>query len=424
MRDKIFLIGWMIITVALAGELKFYPFHDAYRISLGTAVFFFFLLWEDEISPILSGIIVGGFIVLFRIILDWFTHQSIPFISDFMIHSPAFFYYFVFAVLFTLSQIRRFRHLPLVIGILGVAIDILTSFTELFIRYSLSHKVITLSIIYQIIIFATIRSFFVIGFFHIIQLRQAKLKEEEQQKQNEHMLMLISSLYEETIHLKKSLQNAEDITRDCYDLYQLLKKQTSTESHHEYAKKALIIAGQVHEIKKDNQRIFAGLSKMISNESPNNYMSIESLGKLIIQTNEKVARLLGKDIQFLLQIKGSHPFYHIYTTLSLINNLVINAVESIQKEGTIRVLIYKQRESVIFRVSDNGPGIPEKQQQLIFKPGFTTKYDHLGKPSTGIGLSYVKEVVESLHGEVTCHSHDQETVFTIRLPIHSLEKKE
>lgn len=411
----------MIITVALAGELKFYPFHDDYRISLGTAVFFFFLLWVDEISPILCGVLVGGFIVIFRLALGFLTNHSEQFIVALQHHFPSSFYYFVFSVLFALTKMNRFRRWPFVIGVFGVAIDMIASFSELFIRYSFQDKMITASIVNQILIFATIRSFFVIGFFHIIQLRQAQLKEAEQQKRNEHLIMLISSLYEETIHLKKSLQNAEDITRDCYDLYQHVKKQPSAG---EYAQRLLRIAGQVHEIKKDNQRIYAGLSKMISNESPNDYMSIESLGRLIIQSNEKVARLLGKEIQFSLQIKGTHPFYHIYTTLSIMNNLVVNAVESIQKEGIIKVSIQRQRDWVIFRVADNGPGIPEKKHKLIFKPGFTTKYDALGKPSTGIGLSYVKEVVESLQGEVTFQSQEGETVFTIRLPVHSLEKKE
>ncbi len=50
-----------------------------------------------------------------------------------------------------------------------------------------------------------------------------------------------------------------------------------------YSQKALRIAGEMHEVKKDNQRIFAGLSKLISNESFKDYMNAAELFHLIIQ---------------------------------------------------------------------------------------------------------------------------------------------
>ncbi|RBW68054.1 sensor histidine kinase, partial [Bacillus taeanensis] len=111
--------------------------------------------------------------------------------------------------------------------------------------------------------------------------------------------------------------------------------------------------------------------------------------------------------------------------LSIINNLVANAVEAIQDTGTITICIDKQHEWVEFYIYDDGPGISDKYRELIFKPGFTTKYDHLGKPSTGIGLTYVKETVEKLNGEVTIQRGSEGTgsVFTIRLPIDHLVEK-
>ena len=56
---------------------------------------------------------------------------------------------------------------------------------------------------------------------------------------------------------------------------------------------------------------------------------------------QKYARLLEKDIQFVYKIDGVHPHYHIYTILSIINNIVTNAVEAIQGMGTITIDINK-----------------------------------------------------------------------------------
>lgn len=66
------------------------------------------------------------------------------------------------------------------------------------------------------------------------------------------------------------------------------------------SKKALRIAGDIHEVKKDNQRIFAGLSKTISNESFQNYMKAEELIELIVRINKKYADSLHKQITFFL----------------------------------------------------------------------------------------------------------------------------
>ena len=50
------------------------------------------------------------------------------------------------------------------------------------------------------------------------------------------------------------------------------------------------------------------------------------------------------------------------------------------------LLSYIKRSTYIFEVIDDGPGIAQKYKKLVFKPGFTSKYDQTGTPSTGIGL--------------------------------------
>jgi two-component system, sensor histidine kinase YcbA len=53
LRDKLLAYLFMIIAVPIAGELKFYPLDGDIRVSLGTPLFFFILLWSRKIySPI------------------------------------------------------------------------------------------------------------------------------------------------------------------------------------------------------------------------------------------------------------------------------------------------------------------------------------------------------------------------------------
>lgn len=65
----------------------------------------------------------------------------------------------------------------------------------------------------------------------MMKLYEAQSRERQIRKQNEHMLMLISNLYEETIHLRKTLKNAENITKESYDLYRDLKNGKNGKSN-------------------------------------------------------------------------------------------------------------------------------------------------------------------------------------------------
>ncbi|WP_236405416.1 sensor histidine kinase [Microaerobacter geothermalis] len=413
-----------MITTALLGEWKLSPFGENFRFSFGSAAFFFFLLWNREIFPVLAGILVGGFVVSFRIALDWVI-QGAGFIaeSSFWIHFPSFFYYLTFSLLFYIFRLNRLLPQPLWLGILGGGAEIFSNLVELYARFLVTGEIPSLSLINAIIFIAIFRSFFVVGFFNLINWRQAKLAEEKQRQRNEQMLLFISNLYEETVHLKKTLKHVESVTRESYELYRILKEKAAQWNEDQsLAQKALWIAGQVHELKKDNQRIYAGLQEMIAKETSIEHMNVKDLGKIIIRMNQKVSEMLGKKIRFILEVYPDDYHCNIFTTLSIVNNLVVNAVESIDGAGTVKLSIIKVGEWVEWRVWDDGPGIPPKDRDLVFQPGFTSKYDSTGKPSTGIGLSYVKEVVEHLKGTVTIEEppDSRGTLFLIRLPYHAV----
>ena len=154
-------------------------------------------------------------------------------------------------------------------------------------------------------------------------------------------------------------------------------------------------------------------------------MIVSELADIIIQSHLKYARSLNKTIAFDLQIEDMLPPLHVYTVLSLVNNLVSNAVESITDSGCIKISFYRVKECIAFRVANTGPGIPSKKRNLIFKPGYTTKFDLSGNPSTGMGLPYVQYLANSLHGSITLEDipPNDETVFIIQLPLQSLIKK-
>lgn len=425
MRENLYMLIVMLLTVPIAGELKFHPFQDDFRISIGTTAFFFLLLWLRP--SFVAGILTGVAVVLFRLLLDWLEGDVFDLSRSLHLHLPAFFFYATFAGLFSLFRVNRFHSRPLVVGLLGTAAEIGANLVELSLRVTPWWNVWQFSVIGPLVAIALIRSFFVLSFFNIIQLRQAKWIEIQQRSRNERILMLISNLYEESIHLKKTLQQVEEITRECYDLYRSIKDRGTDEWADRHSRQALSIAGQVHEVKKDNQRLYAGLSKLISDENDRDYMPLGELIGVIVRAHEKYASLLGKTIRFETDVATPFLACHIYTTLSLVNNLVANAVEAIEEKGMIAICscLSESSQSIQFSVEDDGPGIQVKDKSLLFMPGFTTKYDETGKPSTGIGLCYVKEVVENLQGQIEMREGREKAgaLFVIRLPISSLVQK-
>lgn len=424
MKERLFIYMVIAIAVPIGGEMKFYPFEGDMRVSLGTPIFFFILLWSRKLNPFFAGLVSGSSVVLFRIILYVLTEDSALLDEVFLLHFPVFFYYLSFALVFYFFRINTLYSKPFLVGVLGVIVEISASMAEIFVRFFFSNIPITPKTFLTIGIIAFIRSFFVLGFFNIIVIREARLAEEQQRKRNEQILVLISNLYVEMIQLKKTMKHAETVTADCYSFYRALKSL----AYDDLAKNALQIAGEMHEIKKDNQRIYAGLSKLMDKENLSDFLDITEIIHVVVTCNTRYSSSLGKSVEIRSDISGAHPPYHTFMLLSLINNIVSNAIEAIVDTGVILLKVCRMEDRIIIQIKDNGPGIIGRNRPLIFEPGFTTKFDIAGAASNGIGLTHVKSVIDNLNGSIELEQEntDQEfaTIFTIKLPISSLARRE
>lgn len=101
-------------------------------------------------------------------------------------------------------------------------------------------------------------------------------------------------------------------------------------------------------------------------------------------------------------------------------NLIRNAAESIEDQGTVTVRASRGevplggtvRPVAIIEVSDTGRGIPPEIGERLFDPFFTTK-----EGGTGLGLSIAARIVEKHGGELRYESQlDRGTRFRVVLP--------
>src|SRR5579872_1713806 len=94
-------------------------------------------------------------------------------------------------------------------------------------------------------------------------------------------------------------------------------------------------------------------------------------------------------------------------------NLVLNSIQAIEGEGSIKVEIGQRGESVAIGVSDSGRGIPAEVLPNIFRPFYTTKGN-----GTGLGLSLARRIVEDHHGHIDVTSTvGKGSIFTVLLPM-------
>ncbi|MBN6186190.1 GHKL domain-containing protein [Aneurinibacillus sp. BA2021] len=431
MRSRALTIFTLVAATVFFGELKYQPFQSDFRISFGSGIFFFWLLWFREIPIMLASVLTGSAVVLFRIWLDYVAlGGSFDLQQSTLIHMPSLAFYLFFGFVLWAGRAWRHLHAPVRLGLLGAAADFSANLIELLVRRSLLTHHIDFVFVpreeYLLFVLAFVRSFFIVGFFTIIQLRHLREINREQQLRFEKLLMISSDLHVEALYLKKIMGHIEQAARNGYTLYRDLKARETEGAipvcDPPLSRRALSIAEEVHEIKKDSQRILSGVSKIIQQERVVQELPIDEIIQLVLNANDKYARMLGKNIQFISEGQAAYRTRQVYSLLSVFNNLLSNAVEAIAHTGTIRVQASEQDGTFIFRVSDTGGGVAPGDEAFIFNPGYTTKYDDRGNASTGIGLPHARDVVSDFDG--TLHmlqgEGEEQTVFEVRIPIHKL----
>jgi two-component system NtrC family sensor kinase len=93
-------------------------------------------------------------------------------------------------------------------------------------------------------------------------------------------------------------------------------------------------------------------------------------------------------------------------------NLIVNAVTAIGKDGVISITTRGTEEGLSISVADTGPGIPRDRLEKIFDPLFTAKPD-----GAGLGLSIGAGILKKIGGKITVKSDiGKGAVFTVEIP--------
>jgi len=129
-------------------------------------------------------------------------------------------------------------------------------------------------------------------------------------------------------------------------------------------------------------------------------------------------RLAVKQIGLDLRFDGTPPSFHADAARlrQILFNMLDNAANFAPADSTIRFVADFDQGEVIFRVHDEGSGIPDEILDRVFDR-FCAHAHHGGRPGAGLGLSLVKSFVELHHGTVEVETgKGQGTTVTCRFP--------
>lgn len=102
----------------------------------------------------------------------------------------------------------------------------------------------------------------------------------------------------------------------------------------------------------------------------------------------------------------------------ILANLLQNASDAIEHEGTITVSAAAARDTIVIKVIDTGSGMDADTAAKAFTPFFTSK-----TRGTGLGLAIVDRIVGVLRGTISLETAPGKgSTFTISLPAHLPER--
>lgn len=100
-------------------------------------------------------------------------------------------------------------------------------------------------------------------------------------------------------------------------------------------------------------------------------------------------------------------------------NLIDNAIRFSPSGGTIEIDGRKNEKLIEIQIRDQGPGIPEEEQELIFDRFYKIEKARSSNDSgSGLGLAIVKNIIKAHGGKITVTNHPEVgAVFTITFPL-------
>lgn len=204
----------------------------------------------------------------------------------------------------------------------------------------------------------------------------------------------------------------------------LLEDPSVGELNHEQREIAGIITGNAHQL----QRLIEDLLNFSTARDTARSLDLQRtrLAHLVneVARNHKPA-ILTKDLHLESQLQDLHMRVDAEKLRTIVDNLLSNAVKFSPTGGRIELTLAREGGDVVITVADQGPGIPDEEQDDVFDAFFQGRNRAEGYvKGSGLGLSIAREYAEAHGGRIRLETPTSGgTRIQVVLPLDASQKR-
>lgn len=391
------------------------------KFSFAAVVFPFLLYIHEDLNPVFFGFTSGIFLSVFRLIFYGSLQGILG--QQFYYIMPEIVFYIIYGLVFYVVRKSNISMKYQNVLFISATCEFISNTVESYLRIGKDLFSSNYLIIKAFLLVAVIRGILVLLMVIGYNYYKLFLIKEEHEKRYRNLLQIISQLKAEVYWMEKNMDHIEKVMTNAYQLFSSINEEGTKEN---WAKQALEIAKDIHEIKKEYGLVVMGIEDVMANKLDNTGMKFNELVTILEKTIEMEVKKQNKDIQISYNIGEDFYTEEHYYLMSILRNLIINAIDSIKSKGNIALYHTVENNNHKFIVQDNGCGIKEEDLPYIFSPGYSSKIDYsTGQINRGLGLALVENIVKvNLKGSIWVKSeYGLGTTFTITIPVEELESE-
>ncbi len=180
----------------------------------------------------------------------------------------------------------------------------------------------------------------------------------------------------------------------------------------------------VHNIGQEAGRLQQLVQCMLSLAAIENLQQLDSLQAVELNSlteeiiHSQMAAINNKSLTVINQIPKSQKVTGEHFLLQqAISNLLDNAIGFSPENGVITISSETDRASIMIRMNDQGPGIPEFAEGRLFERFYSLPRPACQQKGSGLGLCFVKEIARLHGGDIQLRNHQPHGVTaSLRLP--------
>ncbi len=132
----------------------------------------------------------------------------------------------------------------------------------------------------------------------------------------------------------------------------------------------------------------------------------------LLQTKQLKINFNESEESFLMQGE-------LFLVQQAISNLLDNAIDFAMSESTIEIELTKNAKNLFLSIQNQGDSIPVYAKDRLFERFYSLPRPLSGQKSTGLGLSFVKEVALLHSGTIELHNFENGVIAKLQLSIHN-----